>query len=374
MIKILYFIAEDWYFCSHRLPIARKALKQGYEVHVVCRVTHMAELIKSEGFFLHPIDIQRGGLNLWHEIKTLLRLWRIYRQVSPTIAHQVALKPVLYGSIVARVTRVPHIVNALGGLGYLFTSLKFKARLLKTPVKIVLKRVLNQLQQLTIVQNPDDKAMLQNIGVADQQIEMIRGSGVNLKQFKFYKLPQNDCVVITLVARLLWSKGIGEAIEACRQLHRQGYPLRLQIVGDPDLENPDTIPIEQLRQWANLAFVDMLGHRKDIAQIWADSHIALLPSYREGLPKALLEAAACGRPIVTTDTPGCREIVNHHINGLLVPVQSVKPLVAALKQLLEDRQLCEKMGMESRYLVERYFSEEIIVDQTLKIYQGMLNA
>ncbi len=371
MLKIVYFVAEDWYFCSHRLALAQQALAQGYQVSVITRCRQHADQIRQLGFNLIHLELRRGGINPLVELSVLRQLLQHYQRIKPDLVHHVALKPVLYGSIAAKIAGVPHVINALAGLGYVFTSKQLLARLLKLPIKLLIRQSCNQDQNRVIVQNPDDAALLSAIGVARKQICLIRGSGVDATAFFHSPVPSQQLPVLMFVARMLWSKGIGELMQATKQLHAKGLQFCLRLVGSPDPENPDSITEQDLQTWQQYSFVDYLGARDDIAELWQSATIAVLPSYREGLPKALLEAASCGRPIITTDTPGCREVVTDGDNGLLVPVADIDALSHALERLLLAPELCQQMGNSSRQRVSRYFADEIIIKQTMQLYQEL---
>ncbi|HSS63985.1 MAG TPA: glycosyltransferase family 4 protein, partial [Gammaproteobacteria bacterium] len=302
--KLLYLVTEDWYFCSHRLPIARAARDAGFEVLVATRVDRHADAIRSEGFQLFPLKLRRRGMHPWRELAALIEIVKLYRRVRPEIVHHVAMKPVIYGSIAARFSGVSTVVNALAGLGYVFASSSLRARLLRPFVRLALRGLISGRGRHAVVQNPDDRHLMQGIGIPERQLSIIRGSGVDVTAFRPGPEPEGK-IVVTMVSRMLWDKGVGELVEAARRLECSGKDIRVQLVGPPDHENPAAIPEWTLREWEQEGIVQWLGQRDDIAELWTASHIAVLPSYREGLPKSLLEAAACGRPMVATDVAGC---------------------------------------------------------------------
>lgn len=374
MPKLLFLVTEDWYFCSHRLPLARAAKAAGYEVVVATRVGAHAEAILAEGFKLVPIGLRRSSQNPWREIKAILEIAGIYRRERPDLVHHVALKPVLYGSIAARLTRVPAVVNALAGLGFVFASESLKARLLRPWVVGALRLLLDARGRVLIVQNPDDRRMLVEGGVVKPaRVRLIRGSGVDIRRFAPTPEPVGTPLVV-LPSRLLWDKGVGEFVAAARLLKAQGAEARFVLVGAGDPENPATIPDGTLEAWRAEGVVEWWGRREDMSAVLESSSIACLPSYREGLPKVLLEAAACGRPLVATDVPGCREIVIDGSNGLLVPVRDAPALADAIGRLLADPGLRVAMGRRGRELVEAQFSEERVVMQTLAVYRELAGA
>lgn len=367
-MKLLFLVTEDWYFVSHRLPLAVAACAAGFEVVVATRVRDKAAAIEAAGIRVIPIEMDRGGMNLPRELATLFRLWRLYRRERPDIVHHVALKPVLLGGLAARLAGVRAVVGAVAGLGFLFSGDRRAsrvARLLKWSLPGLIGR------GRAIVQNPEDAAMLADCGVAPARIRLIRGAGVDTNCFSPQpELPGTPLVV--LPARMLRDKGVAEFVEAARMLRERGVAARFALVGAPDPANPASIAETELRAWMAEGVVEWWGQREDMPEVYAACHVVCLPSYREGLPKALLEAAACGRAIVTTDAPGCREIVRDGENGLLVPVRDAAALAIALRRLLEDGALCRDMGARGREIAVTDFSVERVVRETLALYRELV--
>lgn len=370
--KLLFLVTEDWYFCSHRLPPARAAKAAGYEVVVATRVNRHGGAIIAEGFRLVPIGLRRKSRNPLRELAAIAEIVGIYLRERPDVVHHVALKPVLYGSIAARIARVPSVVNALAGLGFVFSSKTLMARLLRAFVVRVFRVLLNSGRGVLIVQNPDDMAMHVTGGmVAPERVRLIRSSGVDIERFAPTPEPV-DTPVVMLPSRMLWGKGVGEFVESAQLLRARGVVARFVLVGDSDLENPAAIPVAQLELWRDSGVVEWWGRREDMPQVLAQASIVCLPSaYGEGVPKVLLEAAACGRALVTTDAPGCREIVRHGENGLLVPLRDAMGLAQAIEKLLGDPGLRAAMGKRGRRLVEAEFSESKVAEQTLAVYREM---
>lgn len=345
------------------------AKNAGLEVVVVTRTNKHAEKIQQHGVRVIPLEVSRRGSNLFREFTTILRLAGIYREEQPAIVHHVAMKPMLYGSLVSHLMRVPHTVNWVAGMGWLFVSNNWRAKILQVVVRKVLGVLLRG--TLVIVENKDDRAIIANIGVASEHVHLIRGAGVDTLLYN--TSPQLDGVpLIVLPARMLWDKGVGEFVDAARQLQQCGVKARFVLVGDPDPQNPASVPKHQLIAWQKEGVVEWWGRREDMPQVLAQSHIVCLPSYREGLPKSLLEAASSGRPIVTTDVPGCREIVRHGENGLLVPARDVAALAEALRRLIEDEELRRRMGEKGREIAVAEFSVERVVSETLDVYRQLL--
>lgn len=369
--KLLFLVTEDWYFCSHRLPPARAAKAAGYEVVVATRVNQHGGAILAEGFKLVPIDLSRRSWNPLRELVAIAEIVGIYLRERPDVVHHVALKPMLYGSIGARIARVPAVVNALPGLGFVFSSEALMARLLRAFMVRAFRLLLNTGRGVLILQNLEDKAMHVAGGmVAPERVRLIRGSGVDIQCFAPTPEPAGIPLVV-LPARMLWDKGVGEFVAAARLLRKQGVQARFALVGEPDPANPASVPQAMLDAWRAEGVVEVWGWRDDMAQVFRDCHIACLPSYREGLPKALLEAAACGRALVATNAPGCREIVRHGENGLLVPLRDAMGLAEAIEKLLSDPDLRASMGKRGRSLVEAEFSEGHVAEQTLAVYREL---
>ncbi len=364
-MKLLFVVTEDWYFVSHRLPLAVAAQAAGFEVAVATRAGRQADVIRNAGIRLIPFGLSRRGGNPLAEV---MALWRLYRREQPDLVHHVALKPVMFGALAAWLARVPAQVNAVAGLGWLFTSSGRVVRLLRPVLRWMLGRLLMQPHSLTIVQNPEDKALLERSGVSAARLRLIRGAGVDVQIF-YPVAPPPEPVCIVLVARMLWDKGVGEFVEAARRLTGAGVNARFVLVGDPDPANPASVPESTLRNWHGQHGVEWWGRREDMPAVLQAAHIACLPSYREGLPKSLLEAAACGLPIVTTDAPGCREVVRDGVNGLLVPVRDAAALAAALEKLIDDAALRRRMGEQSRARAETEFGQETVIAQTLAVYR-----
>lgn len=365
-MKLLFVVTEDWYFISHRLPLAVAAQAAGFDVAVATREGRQADVIRGAGIRLIPFGLSRRGGNPLREV---MALWRLYRREQPDLVHHVALKPVMFGALAAWLARVPAQVNAVAGLGWLFVSSSWIVRLARPALRWMLARLLNQPHSLTIVQNPEDMALLGRSGVSVARLRLIRGAGVDVRVF-YPVSPPPEPVYIVLVARMLWDKGVGEFVEAARLLTEAGVNARFILVGDPDPANPASVSESTLRSWHGQHGVEWWGRREDMPAVLQSAHIACLPSsYGEGLPKSLLEAAACGLPVVTTDAPGCRDVVCDGVNGLLVPVRDAPALAAALRKLIDDAELRRCMGEQSRLRAETEFALEIVIAQTLAVYR-----
>jgi glycosyltransferase involved in cell wall biosynthesis len=314
-----------------------------------------------------------NGQNPLKELRVIADIVKMYRERQPDLVHHVTVKPVLYGSLAARLVGGPGVVNAVSGLGYLFLGSR-RARLLRPLVKALYRLALRHRRSRTIFQNPDDRDLFVGSGlVRPDQTVLIRGSGVDCDTFVPRPEPEGIPVVI-LPARILWDKGVAEFVEAARLIRQQDTPARFVLVGDPDPGNPAAVPTATLEAWVREGIIDSWGHRRDMPEALSSATVVVLPSYREGLPKALLEAAACGRPVVATDVPGCREIVRHNVNGLLVPVRDAPALANATRLLLQSPALRHRLGEAGRRIAEREFAEQLVVDQTLDVYRRLLGS
>lgn len=368
-MKILFFITEDWFFCSHFIERAVAARDAGNEVVVLTHVGESANAIREAGVRVIPLEIQRRSFNLLREALVIYAVWKAYRKERPDLVHQVALKPILYGTLAARFSGIKAIVNAPVGMGFVFSSGTFLARALRPIVQLALRSLLNPPGSKVVFENSDDVewAVSSNLVRRDSAI-LIRGAGVDLEKF-CPRAKATDLPLVVLSARMLWDKGIREFVEAAAIIKNREIPARFILVGGVDTENPTSIPEAQLEQWAKEGVVEWWGHQKDMADVLDQADIACLPSYREGLPKSLIEAAACGLPIVTTNVPGCREVVEDGIQGLLVPVRDADALADALARLVSDPALRARMGASARARAEAEFGKDAIIDQTLKLYR-----
>jgi len=364
-------VTEDWYFVSHRLELAIAAREAGYDVAVATRVDQHGERITAAGLKLYPVPFNRGGLNPLEEMQTLAEIGRIYRREKPDIVHHVALKPVIYGSLVAKWLGVGGIVNALGGLGFVFSSTAARARLLRSLVRPMLKFVLGGKRSLLIVQNRGNRDQLISEGMIDLgTTRLIRGAGVDPDAYRQVTV-ESDRPLVILPARLLREKGVCEFVEAARLLRGKGVNARFALVGKPDPANPASLTQAEVDQWAAEGVAEYWGWQDDMPKVFASAQIVCLPSYHEGFPKSLLEAAASGCAIVASDIPGCREIVVPGETGWLVPVQDASRLAAALEQAITRPTLRAQYGRAARALVVSDFSMRRIAQETIALYDEL---
>ncbi len=371
--KLLFVVTEDWYFVSHRLRLAQAAVKEGFVVAVATHVRNVEAVLTISGLRVFPLkQLKRTGCNPLNEIQAIAELFSIYRVWCPDIVHHVALKPIIYGSIAALLAGVRARVNALAGLGFIFSSKSMKARLFRYLIQPLLVVSLRGKLCRVILQNPDDVKVLKRIGVSKEMIRLIKGAGVDLKRFDV-KSTQTVRPLVVLAARLLWDKGVGDFVKVSRALRDLKVDARFVLVGDTDSANPSAVPKWQLEAWHQAGDIEWWGYRSDMPEVFGAASIVCLPStYGEGIPKALIEAAACGKPLVAYDVPGCREIVRDGENGLLLPPGDVLGVTAAVKKLLEDAELRASMGGKSRQMVVDEFSDTIVHAGTLRVYRELL--
>lgn len=374
MARLIFLVSEDWFFRSHFLDRAIAARDAGFDVGVATRISGACDSLRSLGLRVFPIEIDRSAIDPVHDLSLLRALVALYRRERPDIVHHVALKPILYGTLAARFAGVRRVVNAPVGMGFVFSSSSLKARMLRPMVSLALRMLLSPRGGHVIVENRDDlETLLRNRMTVAGSVSLIRGAGVSLFAFQPHA-EQPGVPVVLLVARMLRDKGVVEFVEAARSLRAAGLQARFLLVGAPDPGNPASIDQSQLEAWRREGVVEWPGRRDDIAEMLAEAHIACLPSYREGLPKALAEAAAAGRPIVTTDVPGCREVVRDGIEGLLVPPRDAMRLAGALERLLRDPALRLRMGRAARARAVECFSTERINGETLQVYRELLES
>lgn len=370
--KILFVINVDWFFLSHRLPIAIKALNKGYEVHIATKITDKAEEIKSYGLILHNLDISRGDFSFFQSLKTLIQLIQIFKRIRPQLVHLVTIKPIILGGIAARMTNVNGVIAAISGLGYIFINKGLIASVRRVFIKRLYQFSLNHHNLRIICQNDNDLQIIREItGLNKDTFSMISGSGVPLEKFKFIK-DTNEIPNIMMASRLLIDKGVIEFSKAAKILKEKNVTANFILVGEPDLENPSSIHYSQIKQWREEGIIDCWGHRDDMHEVLPLASIVVLPSYREGFPKILIEAAACGRAVVTTDVPGCRDAIYNEITGLLVPAKDSYALANAIEKLVSNKEWRRTMGNEGRIMAEEKFDENIVITKHLEIYDLLL--
>lgn len=371
--KLLFIVNVDWFFISHRLPIALEALKKNYEVHIITGLTDKFYELTSYGLIVHPIKIGRSSLNPLSIFFILWQIVRVLKRVNPQIVHAITIRAVILGGIASRVTKVHAFIAAVPGLGFVFSGTTIKSKFIRIII-IKLYRISLKIKNLKVIfQNQEDLHTFVNFtNISPTETALIPGSGVDLNQFSYKPLPSGEPVV-TMASRLLRDKGVFEFVEAAKILKNRGFNARFLLVGEPDLGNPTSISYSQLYLWKKEKYVEILGFQKDIYKIFRGTHIVTLPSYREGLPKVLIEAAACGRAILTTDVPGCRDAIEPGITGLLVEPKNANDLANSIEYLLLNPGIIKNMGKKGRILAEKKFSIENVIFKHFEIYQEMEN-
>ncbi|MBC5784866.1 glycosyltransferase family 4 protein [Ramlibacter sp. USB13] len=376
-MKILLFANTDWYLFNFRRSLAEALRSAGHEILLISPSGPYGERLQDLGFRWLPAPMDRRSLNPLRETALLLWLWRLVRKENVDLVHGFTIKCAIYGSLAARLARVPARVNAVAGMGYVFTSQQPLARLLRPIVRLLMRLALDGEDARLILQNPDDVSLFEQARLIQPgRVRLIPGSGVDCSRFVPSAATRCDIdsgpFRVVLPARLLWDKGIAEYVQAARLLRAEGLPVEFLLAGAPDVGNPASVPLPAIQGWVEEGVLQWLGHVEDMPALFQSVHVAVLPSYREGLPKGLIEAAACALPVITTDVPGCRTVVTHIVDGLLIPARDARALAQAVKQLIEDRELREKLGAAARKKVLEEFDERIVVEKTMGVYAELL--
>jgi glycosyltransferase involved in cell wall biosynthesis len=368
----MFVVNVDFFFMSHRLPVALAALQQGFEVHVATSLTNCMDKMQVLGFTVHPLSLDRRSTDAFSNGRAFFQILRVFIKVKPDVVHMVSIKPVLLGGLAARLVAVPSVVAAISGLGFVFISDGIRAAMRRWLVGWFYRLVFGHQGLTVIFQNEDDRSSLVKLSrLSKEKTRLIRGSGVDLACY-FPSPYLEEQPVVIMATRLLADKGVREFVQAARVLKNEGSIARFVLVGGPDPGNPATISDNELKQWVSEEVIEWWGHRDDISQVFAASTMVVLPSYREGLPKVLIEAAACGKAVITTDVPGCRDAIEPDVTGMLVPVRNSEVLADAIKWLLDNPLLCEEMGRAGRKLAERSFDVRQVVVQHMRIYDELL--
>jgi len=369
--RLLYVVNLARWFTTHRLDLAKAARSAGYEVIVATPSSKYVEQIENAGLTWLPLEYSRGSLNPFHELRLFFQLASLYRRVRPDLIHHVTAKPVLYGTVAARLTTNSSIINAFTGLGHVFLGNEFRYRLARALLGLFYKLFLRASRSKAIFQNPEDMAFFVGQGWLAASQCVVIPSGVDVEKFSPTERSENGAVRIILPARMLRTKGVVEFVSAARVLKARGVDARFILVGAPDPENPASIPLPEIERWAEEGVIEYWGETDDMPRIYQAADIVCLPSYREGMPKVLIEAGACGIAVVTTDTPGCRDVVIHGVNGLLVPVGEIASLADALDSLINDARLRQRLGDGGRDRAVREFSGQRMSNSTLALYEQL---
>lgn len=376
MKKLLFVVNVDWFFLSHRLPVALEAMRRGYEVHIAVGLTDRLDELRAHGLVVHPLPLDRSSTGLWRELRTFAEVLRVMRLVRPDVAHLVTIKPVLFGGIAARLVGVPAVVAAISGLGATAVDPGLKAAAFRRATGWLYRLALAKRNLAVIFQNPEDRDyLLRAARLGSGKVRMIRGSGVDLDNYRGDAAKPADPPIVVMAARLLRYKGVEDYVAAARLLRGKGVAARFQLAGEPDGHSRNSVDAALLDEWRRSGVVEVLGHRTDVARLFSQASIVVLPSYYgEGLPKVLMEAAACACAVVTTDHPGCREAIEPGATGVLVPPRQPEQLAQAIESLLRDPERMLGYGRAGRALAEREFSIERIVAAHMAIYDSLLPA
>ncbi len=371
-MKVVFFANTDWYLHNFRLGLARSLREQGAEVVMVSPDGVYGPRLEAAGFRWCPLPMNRRSLNPVSELKLLRQIVEIFRTEQPDVIHNFTIKGVVYGSLVARWCGIGRRINAVTGLGHVFISDALKARLLRPLVKSLLKFTLGGSGSRLILQNPDDVRLFSQLGLVDnERIRLIRSSGVDTVRFAPVGRERDGPFRVLLASRLLWEKGIREYVDAAERLGSRAGEVEFLLAGAADRGNPSAVPKEAIARWGEAGVVKVLGHVDDMTRLMRTVDLVVLPSYREGVPKGLIEAAAMGLPIVTTDAPGCREIVDDGVNGFLVPVGDAAALSSKIEYLLDTPDVCRRFGVAGRKKVLEEFDERIVFRKTCAVYQEL---
>ena len=372
MASILFVITEDWALISHRLHLVKEAIAKGHDVALAARFSKHEDSLNKLGVTTFQWGLVRRSTTPLGEIASILKLRHIIKTFQPDMVFAVAQKPVLYCGILKRFGGRFGFVAALGGLGFIFNSAALQAKLLRPFIARLLWFSLAGKNTRFILQNPDNVSLFENLGIVKKGFtKLIRGSGVEIDVYKPSALPTGVPIII-LPARMLWDKGVAEFVKAAQSIKEKGFKAEFVLVGDIDRHNPASVSQSQIDEWVSLKIVNHISRQEDMASVYSETTITCLPSYHEGLPKVLLEAASCARPIVAFDVAGAREIVKDRENGFLVPFKDQNSLEKALIALITNRELCEKMGCAGRELVEAEFSDKYINCQTFDVWDEVL--
>lgn len=375
-MKAIFFANTEWYLFNFRLALAKYLQRQGVEVVMISPPGPYGPKLEAEGFRWIVVPMARRSLNPVREALLLSKLISIYRQEKPDIAHHFTIKCVIYGGLAARLVGVRGILGAVAGMGFVFASQKALAHLLRPLVRVLMRLALGGGKSRVILQNTDDRDALLSSGIANpNDVRVIPGSGVDTTRFRPSANIKdgNRLKKVLLAARLLWDKGIAEYIDAAARLKRDGVNVEFLLAGEPDTGNPNAVQADQVNAWRDELLITPLGHVDDMARLLDEIDVMVLPSfYREGVPRSLIEAAAAGLPIITTDTPGCRDVVDEGVNGYLVPVRDSNALAEAIRKILDDQSLANRMGAAGREKALAKFDEQLVFDRTMDVYRELI--
>lgn len=374
-MKILLFANTEWYLYNFRRTLALALQDAGHDVLLLSPPGPYGEKLEALGLRWLPIPMARRSLNLFREVALVIWLSKLMRRERVDLVHGFTIKGAVYGSLAARLARVPARVCGIDGLGYVFASNDLKARMLRPLVRAMLRLALNGENARLILLNHDDVAFFQQAGLVDSNlVRLIPGAGVDCERFELSgQRVKGQPLRVLMAARLLWDKGLAEYVAAARLLNGQRRQIHLLLAGTPDPGNPKSVPVETVQSWVDDGLIDWIGHVSDMPTLLATVHVVVLPSYREGLPTTLTEAAACSLPLITTNVPGCRDVVTHEVDGLLIPVRDAAALAQAIARLDDDPVLATRLGAAARAKALALFEERIVIKSTMAVYAELIN-
>tara|TARA_B100001758_G_C18336566_1_gene571931 strand:- start:72 stop:1205 length:1134 start_codon:yes stop_codon:yes gene_type:complete len=374
--KLLFVVNVDWFFVSHRIDIARAALREGYEVHIATSITVHKEFLSEQGFFVHNIPLHRSKINPFYAVNYFFKLINIFRKIKPNIVHFVTIKPVLIGGLALKFVKVSAAVFAISGMGYVFIGNRIRHKILQKISSYIYNFVLRHKNSIVICQNTDDLHLIRTMGNFPlSKFILIKGSGVDLQKFKPSNLPPNEPIIM-FPSRILKDKGVMEFIEAAKKIslvESTKIPPKFVLVGMLDKGNKASLDLSEISELEKSNIVEYWGNKENMEEVLPLATIIVLPSYREGLPKVLIEASACSRPVITSDVPGCRDAIINKKTGLLVPAKDSHQLADAILMLLNNPELCKSFGEAGRIFAEENFSIEHVVSEHLGIYSNLVD-
>ncbi len=366
--KIIFLVNVDSFFISHRLPIAKELLKKGYEVHIATEFTAYKKKIMRMGFKTHDINFNRNSLNLFRALVVCFQIFFLFLKIRPNIVHLISLKPIIFGGLICFVTPINSIVASVTGLGSMFIKKGFFFKIRETFFNIIYKIIFKYPKIIVILQNNSDlNYLIKKSNLNKKKVKIIRGSGIILNDFKFSKIPKN-LPIILMASRIIYDKGVFEFIEAIRYLKKIDFKGKFYLIGDIDNTNPSVIKKSTVDFWKKKKLIFYKKHQKNISNFIRKSTVLVLPSYREGFPKILMEAAASGRPVVTTNVPGCKDAVLNKTTGIIVPVKNHIALAKAILNLCKNKKKLENFGKAARKHAIKKFDIQDVVDKHLSIY------
>jgi glycosyltransferase involved in cell wall biosynthesis len=372
--KLLFVATEDWFFSSHFLPLATAAIANGMDVLLAARTGDARASIERCGIRVIAVDADRAARGPISTLALLLALFRLFRAERPDITHLIALKPVFIGGLAARAAGVDRRIYAITGRGWLGASRSWRAGAVLAFLRTAIRLVLDGAKVRYLFENTDDAQDFAPAKAKDSRVSIVGGAGVDIDELRFTPMPTSSPLRVAIVGRMLWQKGIDIAIEAAQAARRQGTPVELSLFGLPDEANPDSFTVEQLREWSGITGVKWFGKTNDVRDVWRTHHACCVPSRGgEGLPRALLEAAACGRAIVTTDVPGCRSFVRSGTEGIVAPAENAEALARAFVELASDPAKLAAMGVAARERVAEGYTTQAVAAAVLRLYREMLS-